>query len=76
MGVAGNMSGILQGGGGAAAPPTRTGVVDPADYSITAVQDHLNGFPDDADEWARVRELETTGKNRVTLLTWIDENHP
>lgn len=48
---------------------------DPGDHTVDEVKAYLGGITDPA-EWHRIHDVEATGKNRVTLLTWIDENHP
>lgn len=49
---------------------------DPNDHTIPEVQAHVENLPKDASWKAKVQriiDLERAGKNRVTLVTWLDE---
>jgi len=52
-------------GEGAAEPES----YDPADYTVAEVQAYVEANPDQRDEvWA----LESEGKNRTTLIAWLE----
>ena len=58
-----------------AAPPSEGGgadgdVFDPAEHTVSEVQDYVSAHPD---ERAAIRRDEEQGKARVTLLDWFDE---
>ena len=43
---------------------------DPGEHTIAEVQDYVTANPDQA---VAVRAAEATGKNRSTLLAWLDQ---
>ena len=45
------------------------GVFDPADYTIPEVEEYVNANPDQAID---ILDAEEAGKNRVTLVTWLE----
>ena len=44
-------------------------VFDPGDYTIQQVEDYVNANPDQAID---ILDAEEAGKNRVTLVTWLE----
>jgi hypothetical protein len=51
-------------------PPPDDGEFDPGDHTIAEVEDYVNAHPDQAQA---VYDLEIDGKQRVTLITWLEE---
>lgn len=46
------------------------GEFDPGAYTVAQVQDYVSAHPQ---ETARVHEAEVNGKNRSTLVTWLND---
>lgn len=49
-------------------PPTDE-AFDPGDHTVAEVQDYITAHPDEIDA---VYDAETSGKNRTTLVTWLE----
>ena len=43
---------------------------DPGDYTVAEVQAYVRDHPDERET---VLDAETAGKNRVTLVSWLEE---
>ena len=56
-------------GGGEEPPPDEPPVFDPADHTVPEVEDYITTNPD---ELERVYLAELDGKNRTTLISWLE----
>ena len=63
MGIAGNQSNILQGGGN-----TAPEAFNPGNQTVDEVKDYVTANPAERD---RILDDEQSGKNRVTLVEWL-----
>jgi hypothetical protein len=63
----------MEGGDGEEPPPEEPDVFDPGDYTVAEVEAYVDAYPDQLEE---VLDAEEAGKNRTTLVAWLEARLP
>jgi hypothetical protein len=59
--------------GGEEPPPEENGEYDPGEYTIPEVEAYVDAYPDQTED---VLDAEVAGKNRSTLVAWLEARLP